>query len=81
MLEQIDFYWSLRAGNITIDKISKDLDKIMMRKLLIKPKRKNAKIYDFKEFKIKQIIKSDPDKFLHSVKMIDAIIGPNFIGF
>jgi hypothetical protein len=52
----------------------------MMRKLLIKPKEKNAKMYDFKEFKIKEIIKADPDKCLHCVKMIDAISGPNHEG-
>ena len=52
----------------------------MMRKLLIKPKEKNAKMYDFKEFKIKEIIKADPDKCLYCVKMIDAISGPNHEG-
>ena len=54
--EKIDFYWSLRAAKVTIDKISKDLEKIMLKKLLIRPKEKNAKMYDFKEFKIKEII-------------------------
>ena len=37
-------------------------------------------MYDFKEFKIKEIIKSDLDMCLNSVKMIDAIIGPNIEG-
>jgi uncharacterized protein with PIN domain len=52
----------------------------MMRRLLIRPKEKNAKMYDFKEFKIKEIIKADPDMCLYCVKMIDAISGPNHEG-
>ena len=54
-----------------------------MKKLLIRPIEKNAKMYDFKKLEIKEIIKYRPDSCdmcLYCVKMIDAISGPNHEG-
>lgn len=77
--ERVDFYWAFRAAKLTVDSIQKDLDKVMKEDLLIRVKEKDEKMYDYKEFKIKEVIKNR-DVCLNAIKLIDAICGPNHEG-
>lgn len=51
----------------------------MKEDLFIRAKDKSENMYDFKEFKIKEIIK-EREVCLNAIKLIDAIIGPNHEG-
>ena len=53
--EKIDFFWALKAANITQDEISKERIYIL-EELGLKKKRNNHKMYDFKQFDIKKAI-------------------------
>ena len=54
--EKIDFFWALKAANISQDFINEERITILEKELGLMRMRNNDKMYDFKHFDIKKAI-------------------------